>query len=661
MSFGGINAGKASIILDIRNRTARGLTAAERRLQAFGASVSTIGRNLAAVGGAGLVGLFAGPIQSASDLQESFSKFETVFGDQSKAVKEWADNFAKEVGRSEAQVVDFLGRAQDTFVPLGFDPAEAEALSKTLAGLSIDLASFNNLGDEDAFNSLLSALVGNTENLRKFGVVAQDAQIKAEALTMGLDPNNLTAFEKAQAILNLTLKGTTAAQGDAIRTADSYANQVKRLQGEFRNLSDAIGGPLIGVVTPIVETIGQVVGYIRDWAKENEDLSKTVLGLVAGATALGVALVAIGASAMLIGTAFGGLASILGVITAPMAAISSLLVTWPGILLAVGAALVAMNVNWASLAEAATGPIEYVMGLLGELRTTWDTTVGGMADALKAGEIQLAAEILWAGLTVLFEQGVLEIREKVSPLKTFFEELWASVVNSTAIQMTQLGSFVNQAFQTVFYGLQSSWDALVATITVTVNKLAGLNLSDVTDPGAFIRELSSDIAEARGDAIGKNSNALAEKLTEIREGEKEAVKLLESDLGTAFEKIRDGENDSLDGYRNKLEQSKARLGELREQAREAAEISDLEKEVAAIDVNKDSNADKLDQLKKTAASNAKSSGVSASGTFSSLAARQFDAFPADQMREQVGQQKKTIAAIKEVNDTLKSPNQLRFG
>ncbi len=59
----------------------------------------------------------------------------------------WADKFTGDVGRSKQQIASLLAGSQDLFVPLGFNASTAENLSKTITGLSIDWASFNNMED----------------------------------------------------------------------------------------------------------------------------------------------------------------------------------------------------------------------------------------------------------------------------------------------------------------------------------------------------------------------------------------------------------------------------------------------------------------------------------------------------------------------------------
>ena len=92
-----------------------------------------------------------------------------------------------------------------------------------------------------------SALVGNHETMRQFGVVITEATIKQELLNMGIEGGTKAASnsQKVQARLNLIMAGTTDAQGDAVRTADSYANRVREMQAALGDLGILIGNELM--------------------------------------------------------------------------------------------------------------------------------------------------------------------------------------------------------------------------------------------------------------------------------------------------------------------------------------------------------------------------------------------------------------------------------
>lgn len=292
-----------SVVSDIQGMQkafAAEIAAIQQSVADVGKGIRNLGLGAAAVGGASVLG-FGQAVRAAGDFAETVNMFEATFKGQSDAVRQWAATYGEEVGRSEAQLLSFLAQSQNALVPLGFDRGEAAEMSKTLTKLAIDLASFGNLDDGDAIQRLVSAISGNTENLKKFSVVAGEAQIKAKALSLGFDPSNLTAYQKAMAIVQITIEGTKDAQGDAARTAEEYVNSVKRMRSELSRLNIAIGEPLKAAVTEVVQAIGTLVGKAADFVERFPVVAQiagvgaialTGLGIAAAGAVTGLGLLA---------------------------------------------------------------------------------------------------------------------------------------------------------------------------------------------------------------------------------------------------------------------------------------------------------------------------------------------------------------------------------
>ena len=139
-----------------------------RKFKGFGSTLSSLaaGGALAAIGG-GLVAFGKQAITAASDVEEMQSKFNTVFKSLATDVTAELQEFADAANRSVFDLQGFAATLQDTFVPLGFARDEAADMSVQLVKLAEDLASFNNLPTQQVVEDLQSALVGNTETLRK--------------------------------------------------------------------------------------------------------------------------------------------------------------------------------------------------------------------------------------------------------------------------------------------------------------------------------------------------------------------------------------------------------------------------------------------------------------------------------------------------------------
>jgi len=236
----------------------RGRGSLRRLVGAAGAAAAQVAKVGVAAGAAAAV--FG--IKAASDMEETMNKFNVVFGRNAEAVKAWGDNYADQAGRSKQQIADFMASSQDLFVPLGFEAGAAGKMSQTLTKLSVDLASFNNLSDAAVLRDLQAAMTGSGETMKKYGVIVSEAAVKQELLSQGMSKKQTNAASdaaKVQARLNIIMRGTTAAQGDAIRSAGSFANQMKALRGKVSDAGVAIGQQLLPVVTPLLSKLVKLV------------------------------------------------------------------------------------------------------------------------------------------------------------------------------------------------------------------------------------------------------------------------------------------------------------------------------------------------------------------------------------------------------------------
>lgn len=278
---------------------------------------------------AGSIWMAKESIRAASDFEEASSKFDAVFKEHANASRKWANTFADSVGISKREALQFMASTQDLFVPLGFARDKAAEFSKQILALSTDLASFNNMRTSDVMRDIQAALTGSAETMKKYGVVINETKIKEYAVANGIVNTNskvkdyskqilnlewkikalnntktkseyewkknraaimaakqqidaykntleplkvqLTDQQKAQAVLGMIMRGTTDAQGDAVRTAGSFANTYKRLKAKIEDAQVAIGQKLLPVVTPMVQKMA-------DWTDKNKDWIATDIG-----------------------------------------------------------------------------------------------------------------------------------------------------------------------------------------------------------------------------------------------------------------------------------------------------------------------------------------------------------------------------------------------
>jgi len=288
----------AAVSLNVK-KMASNVTAASKKI---GVATKNMGIAFAKVGAAVSAvsfGAFAVMVAKASEMQEAMGKFAVVFGDSAGAVEASAKSMAAELGVSRLEIIQMLGSMQDLLVPMGVATEEATGMSQQMARLAVDLGSFNNMASEQVFGDLQAAITGSGEVMKKYGVVLNETAVKQELLNMGMDPANADDAAKAQARLNIIMAGTTAAQGDAVRTAGSFANQVKRLKANFADIAVTIGGPFLQSLASIAESINTrmatAFAFLEQQTNKLSAIGDAVAGVIRAAfdllaTAIGVAV-----------------------------------------------------------------------------------------------------------------------------------------------------------------------------------------------------------------------------------------------------------------------------------------------------------------------------------------------------------------------------------
>jgi len=242
------------------------------------------------LGAGGAIAYF---VKGAADAQEMLSMFNTVFAENAEDVEDWAKAFSDSTGRAKISLMEFAANFQDTFVPLGFAREEAARLSEEMTELAIDLGSFKNIRPEEAVERLTGALIGNHENVRKFGVIINESTLKAELAAMGMTKLTGKALEQAKVMarMNIIMRDTADAQGDAARTSGSAANQILKMQEELKEARIELGNKFMPVA---MEFIGVVSELLDKFNSLTDGQKQMITDSVVLAAKIALAIVAVG-------------------------------------------------------------------------------------------------------------------------------------------------------------------------------------------------------------------------------------------------------------------------------------------------------------------------------------------------------------------------------
>ena len=251
---------KLSILADVDDLNKK-LKQATGDVEGFGGKMANVGKKIgvalaaaAAAAGAMAIKIGVDAVKAASNLAETQSKVGVIFGESADAINKFAATAATKLGQSKQQALD----AASTFATFGKSAGLAGndlvSFSTELTTLSADLASFYNTSPEEAITAIGAALRGESEPIRKYGILLNDAALKQEAMAMGIYNGSgaLTAQQKVLAAQAVIIKQSTDAQGDFARTSDGLANQQRILAAQFENVKSTIGTALLPVVLELV-------------------------------------------------------------------------------------------------------------------------------------------------------------------------------------------------------------------------------------------------------------------------------------------------------------------------------------------------------------------------------------------------------------------------
>jgi hypothetical protein len=287
---------KLSILADV-DKLKQSLNVGSKDVDGFAGKIGDFSKKaalafaaVAAAAGAMAIKIGVDAVKAASDLGETISKVNVLFGKSAKDIEKFADGAAASLGQTKQQALD----AAATFATFGKSAGlSGENLSKfsiDFVKLSSDLASFNNTSPEQAINAIGSALRGEAEPLRAYGVLLDDASLRQAALELGIistTKNALTPQQKVLAAQALIYKQTSAAQGDFERTSDGLANKTRILTAQLENAKTTIGQALLPIVLELAnffsEKVIPIVQKVADaFGKKSDGMDGTLTSLADG-------------------------------------------------------------------------------------------------------------------------------------------------------------------------------------------------------------------------------------------------------------------------------------------------------------------------------------------------------------------------------------------
>ena len=421
------------------------------KLKDTGSKISVAGTNMLPVT-AGVAAAGGAAIKYASDTEESVNKVDVAFGKSAGKVKEFAESALENFGMAKGSALDAAATFGDMGTSMGLSKKSAADMATSLTGLGGDLASFKNIGVDQAMTALNGVFTGETESLKQLGIVMTQSNLDAFAMANGFGKTTkeMTEAEKVQLRYAYVMDATKNAQGDFARTSDGTANALRTSQEGVKELAASFGEKLLPAIANILGKVNDVIKYFSDMDDKTKKVIITIAGIIA---VVGPALIIIGNIISAIGIITGAIGTLMSAGLLPVIAIIA----------GVVAAGVLLYKNWdtikAKAAELKTAAVnkfnELKMGAIEKINSL-KTEATNKINELKTGAVEKVSS-LKTGVVNKFNELKTGAVEKINSLKTDAVNKFNDIKDGIAKKIESAKDKVHDAIEKIKGFMKFEW------------------------------------------------------------------------------------------------------------------------------------------------------------------------------------------------------------
>ena len=505
----GIRAGRAYVELGMSDKLTAGLRRAQARLRAFGAGVTAIGRQTFIAGAAAGAALL-GATRAFAKAGDTVEKMSRRTGFSAEALSELG--FAAEQSGSNLETLEKGVRTMQRSIN-----DAGRGLSTAVDGfadLGLTFGQLQGMSPEEQFK-LVADRLSQISDPSKRAALAMMLFGRAGTQLLPMMEDGASGMEKLMKqarAMGLTISSEAAARAAALTDTLNILWRVVKV------VTFQIGSALEPIVSGAAKAITRIAVRTAAWISENQGLVRTVLLVAAGVASAGAGLLALGVAVKVAAFACGGLATALAVVKAAVVGVGVVL---GGMLSPIGLVVTAVAGLGAAVliySGKAGDALKWLSAQFTRLRGFVGDVVGGITDALAAGDPVLAAQVLWAGLKVAWETGIKPLRDLWNDFRFAFEEIGINAFAGLKKGWIEVSTWMWKNFPETTAFIAKTWTELGSTLqTVWANFQNWLSDRWLEVMGMFDESLDVEAAQALG------REDLASQLTQIEADRKAAL------------------------------------------------------------------------------------------------------------------------------------------
>ena len=577
----GIRAGRAFVELGVSDKLSAGLRRAQKQLEAFGAGLRSVGIRMAGIGAAAVTSLF-GAARMFATVGDDLEEMSQRTGVSVEALSELG--FAADIAGSDLETLETgIKHMQRAIVEAA---GGSESAQQALAKLGVSAADLAGLSPDEQFKRMADGIARIEDPALRVAVAMQifgRSGTKLIPLLAG-GAAGIEALQEQARRLGLTISTETAHDAAELNDALDSLWRVVR-QGVF-----TIGSALAPTLKELAERITRIIVTATDWIKRNREVVVWALKVAAAVAATGIALIVLGVAVSGIGAALGllarvisGVGTVFGIIGAAIGALLSPIGLVVAAVVGLGGALLVTS-------GAGGEALSWLMAQFTRLRDWVGKVVGGISDALAAGDITLAAQVLWLSLKVIWQQGVAALNKAWLGAKEFFVStaysMWYGalaaaeiVFHALEVSWIETTSFLSKTWTRFTSGFQKVWESASSWVAKRMLEIQGAFDSGL-DVEAAKRAVDQQL-EARFAEIDQGSQRdLAERESRRVSERDQAAAIHEATLAEIGQSFEDAQATLKANTETGIAESQAALDEAKRRLEQALAEARAKREAA---------------------------------------------------------------------------------
>ena len=435
-------------------------------------------------------------IEAAASMQASNAQFSTVFGDMEGQAREALNNIGKEMSIVPERLQGSFTQMASFAKTSGLDTAQALDLSTRATKAAADGAAFYDKSIESVTESLQSFLKGNFANDAALGISATETTRNAAANKLyGKSFKDLSEAQKQLTLLQMVEDGNelSGALGQAARESDGLENVMGNLKQSGTNALAALGQPLLEMLIPVFQALGDIIKGVADWFGTLPGPIKEFIVMIGGVV-----------------TAVGFLApiflSLQAIFTTSIGAMITAALPIIGTAAAIAAAVAAVVVILKYLWETNEGFRNAVTAVWEAISSVINTVVGEISNFIMS----------------IFGTVVTWWTENQELIRSITDAVWTGISAIISAVMTVIGPLIEGTWNNIQIITSTVWEVIKTVVETAINVVLGiiktvmqLLTGDWSGAWETIKSVGEAIWNGIASVIGTIFNGIAQVLSNI--------------------------------------------------------------------------------------------------------------------------------------------------